>query len=300
MQLEDIIEEYFYHCMAKGFTKKTMINKKQYLNELKRFLIEKRAITELESVSVHDLKAYIRGKQQTLQAQSVVSMHKVIAAFFNWCVKEEYLKENIMKKVECPRLPKKVLKTFTPNEITALIDSFSFKNYLEVRNKAMLAMMADVGLRSMEVINLPSINVKETSILVNGKGNKERIVFISPALKKILIKYDRLKRQYFKDKTIKEDNYFLSYKGSKLSHVGLYNVVKEAGNRVGIEGKRVYPHNFRHFYACQTLLSGKLDIYSLSRLLGHSEVKTTQIYLSSLMDEQLLEKAVSSSPLMNI
>jgi integrase/recombinase XerD len=287
--------------MARGYTPKTMTNKRQEYKQLKNFLKEKRAITEIENVSVHDLKAYVREKQRAgLKPQSIVSMCKMIIAFFNWCVKEEYLKENPMNKAELPKVPKKVLKGFTIEEVHAMIDSFTFKTYLEVRNKAIIAMLADCGLRSIEVRTLTSENVKDTTILVNGKGNKERMVSISPVLKKILIKYERMKRRYFKHKPVKSDNYFLSYVGGQISHVGLYNVIREAGKRAGIEGKRVSPDTFRHFYSVQSLSSGQLEVYSLSRLLGHSDVTITQRYLSSMSDQQLLDKAISSSPLMNV
>lgn len=166
----------------------------------------------------------------------------MIKALFNWCMGEKYLKENLMENVESPKLPKKILKTFTVKEVQDMIDAFSYKDYLETRNKAMIAMMADCGLRPMEIRGLKSLNVKETTILVNRKGNKERIVFISPVLKKILIKYDRLKKEYFKDSIIKVDNYFLTYLGTELSNVALYNVIIEAGKRAGIEGVRCSPH----------------------------------------------------------
>ncbi|MEH6957758.1 tyrosine-type recombinase/integrase [Neobacillus drentensis] len=300
MELESVVEEYLYHCIAKGFTPKTLKNKRQDYKQLLQFLKNKRAVTELESVTVHDLKSFFREKQKDgLQATSIQSLHKMIKAFFNWCVSEEYLKENLMKFVESPKLPKKILKTFTVQQVQSMINAFSFKDYLEVRNKAMIAMMADCGLRAMEITGLKSVNVKETTILVYGKGNKERIVFISPVLKKILIRYDRLKKEYFKDEIVKSDNYFLSYLGTSLSHVALYNVVLEAGKRAGIEGVRVSPHTFRHFYSIQSLMTGKLDIYSLSRLLGHGDIGITQRYLQSLTDEQLLDKAIASSPLMN-
>ncbi|MDR6997767.1 site-specific integrase [Neobacillus niacini] len=126
-----------------------------------------------------------------------------------------------------------------------------------------------------------------------------RIVFISPVLKKILNKYDRLRKQYFQA-IVTSDNYFLTYQGSEMSNVALYNVIVEAGKRAGIENVRCSPHTFRHFYSIQSLMSGKLDIYSLSRLLGHSDIGITQRYLQSLTDEQLIDKAVASSPLMNI
>ncbi|MFB7302017.1 tyrosine-type recombinase/integrase [Heyndrickxia sporothermodurans] len=299
MLFEDVLEEYIYHCQAKGFTKKTMKNKKQEYKQLIVYLQEKRGITELESITIHDLRAYVRLKQQQgLKPQSIVSMFKMIKAFFSWCEKEEYLKENIASKVELPKVPITVLNGFTVKEVQSMIDAFSFKNYLETRNKAIIAMMADCGLRAMEIRGLLSENVRETSILVNGKGNKERIVFISPALKRILIKYERIKKEYFAD-VVTVDNYFLNYTGGSISHVALDNIIKKAGERAGIEGKRVSPHTFRHFYAVQCLSNGNIDVYSLSRLLGHSDISVTQRYLHTMNDEQLLDKAVSSSPLMN-
>ncbi|MDO7487012.1 tyrosine-type recombinase/integrase [Peribacillus frigoritolerans] len=299
MLLEDVLDEYLFHCMARGFTKKTMINKRQEYKQLSIYLKEKRALTELEAITVFDLRAYVRGKHKDgLKPQSIVSMSKMVSAFFNWCVSEGYLKENPMKKVEMPKVPKLVLKGFTSDEVTAMINAFTYKNYISARNKAMLAMMADCGLRAMEIRGLKLENVKDLTILVYGKGNKERIVFISPALKRILIKYERIREKYVQDK-ITTNNYFLSYKGTEISHVGLWNMIKKAGDMVGIDGKRLSPHTFRHFYSVQCLMAG-IDIYSLSRLLGHSEVSTTQRYLHSLNDEQLLDKAVASSPLMNL
>jgi len=301
MLLEDILEEYMYHCQAKGFTPKTIKNKNQEYKQLKRFLKEKRGITELESITVHDLKAYVRVKQKDgLQAQSIVSMFKMIKAFFSWCESEGYIKENIAKKVETPKLPKKVLKGFTVDDVQAMIDAFSYKNYLEARNKAVIALLSDCGLRSMEVRNLLKVDVKDTSIVFFGKGGRERMVFISPALKRILIRYERIKEQHWKNK-ITTNHYFLSYQGKEISHVGLDNIVKEAGKRAGIKGKRVSPHTFRHFFSVQFMLnSGGKDMYTLSKLLGHSELSTTQNYLQSLEDFELIEKAMPSSPLMNM
>lgn len=276
-----------------------MVNKRQEYKQLKVYLKEKRAITELESITTHDLKAYVRLKQKDgLKPQSIVSMFKMVKAFFSWCEVEGYLKENIAKKVEVPKVPIKILNGFTVKEVQNMIEAFTYKNYLETRNKAIIAMLADCGLRAMEIRGLKTANVRETSILVNGKGNKERVVFISPALKRILIKYERIKKEYFKEvDTV--DNYFLNYTGGSISHVALDNVIKKAGERAGIEGKRVSPHTFRHFYAVQCLTSGNIDVYSLSRLLGHSDISVTQRYLHTMNDEQLLGKAVSSSPLMN-
>ncbi|MCK0470858.1 tyrosine-type recombinase/integrase [Halalkalibacter sp. APA_J-10(15)] len=301
MLLSDLLLEYAYDNIARGHTEKTLINKKQEFKQLQKFLHEKRAITQIESITTHDLKAYIRHKQQQgLQPQSIVSMAKIIKAFFNWCVIEEYLTANPMDKVLLPKVPKKVLSGFTPEEVTKMIDSFSYKNYIEARNKTIIALLSDCGLRSMELRGLKNHDVTETSILVNGKGNKQRIVFISPVLKKFLLKYERIKKEHFEKRLVKSDHYFLTYKAEQMSHVALFQLVKEAGRRAGIEGKRVSPHVFRHFYTVQTLNSGTIDLYSLSKLLGHSQVSTTQRYLASMTDEELEIKAMTSSPLSNL
>ncbi|MGG3448791.1 tyrosine-type recombinase/integrase [Domibacillus aminovorans] len=166
-----------------------MINKHQEYKQLKAFLEKKRGIQKLNSIHTDDLRAYIRFKQQTgLQPQSVESMAKMITAFFNWCISEEYLSENPMRKVELPKVPKKILEGFTAEEVFSMIQAFDYSSYQEARNKAIIAMLADCGLRAMEIRTLPFKNVGESSILIHGKGNKDRMAFISPALKKILIK----------------------------------------------------------------------------------------------------------------
>lgn len=139
--LRDVLEECYYFCTIKGFTEKTMKNKRQEYKQLINFLEEKRRLTELENITHFDLSAYIRQKQkQGLQPQSIVSMYKMISAFFNWCVKEKYLKENPMAKVPVPKVPKKVVEGLTSEEVNKMINSFSFNTYIEARNKAIIAM----------------------------------------------------------------------------------------------------------------------------------------------------------------
>lgn len=300
MLIVDVLKEYEYYCQARNFTKKTMKNKYQEHKQLVNFLSDKRGVNKLGSVTSHDIDAYIRLKRHRgLKAQSIVSMAKTIKAFFNWCVMEEYLPINPMDKVPLPKVPKVLLTGLTTKEVIAMMESFNNKKYLEVRYKTIIALMSDCGLRAMEIAGLKEIDVRETDIKVFGKGNKERIVFISPALKKILIRYDRMKKQYFKDRIQYNDNYFLAYQGRALSTVAVWNLVVEASKRVGITGKRVSPHMFRHYYAVQSVMAG-IDVYSLSRLLGHSDLSTTQRYLESLNNDQLSEKASTTSPLMNL
>jgi integrase/recombinase XerD len=298
----DAMDEYLVHCQACGYTAKTMKNKKQEYKFLSNFMTNKRGTEDklLKDIAVDDLKAYFRAKQHRgNKPQTILTTFKAVNAFFNWCVGEEYIEQNPMDKVERPRQPKLMLKGFTDDEVKAMIDSFGTKTYLEARNKAIIAMLADTGLRAIEIrtFKVKTLMDKD-NIVVMGKGNKERNVAITPALKKFLIKYERQKAKYFKEFASTEDNYFLNYTGGEISHTSLWNIIREAGKRANVEDARVSPHTFRHYYAVNALLNGK-DLYTLSRLLGHSDVSTTQRYLQTLDDKTLIQRGIDISPLMN-
>ncbi|SER08907.1 integrase/recombinase XerD [Gracilibacillus ureilyticus] len=296
--MEDALSEYKFYCLARNYTEKTMKNKGQEYKQLKRYLVEKRGIQELESITYHDMRSYLYQKQKAgLQPQSIQSMAKQIIAFFNWCIKEEYLTENPMDKVTLPKIPKRLKEGFTKDEVYRMIRCWSDKTFLEARNKTLIAMMSDLGLRAMETRTLTIEDIKDTTILIHGKGNKDRVVFASYQLKRIMMKYERLRKQYLEVKGYDDPHYFLNYKGDPITHATVHNVVKEAATRAGV--KDAHPHKFRHFYAVEVISNEKanIDLFSVSKLLGHSQVSTTQIYLQSLTNEQLKIKANNSSPL---
>ncbi|GIN88441.1 integrase [Heyndrickxia sporothermodurans] len=298
----DAMDEYLVHCLASGYTNKTMKNKRQEYKFLSNFITKKRGTEDklLKDIAVADLKAYFRGKQlRGNKPQTILTTFKAVNAFFNWCVSEDYIEHNPMDKVERPKQPKLMLKGFTDDEVKAMIDSFGTRTYLDARNKAIIAMLADTGLRAIEIRTFKvKTLIDKDNIVVMGKGNKERNVPITPALKKFLIKFERQTTKYFKDFASTTDNYFLNYTGGEISHTSLWNIIREAGKRAKVEDARVSPHTFRHYYAVNALLNGK-DLYTLSRLLGHSCITTTQVYLRGLDDKTLIQRGIDISPLMN-
>lgn len=148
MFFKDILTEYEYYCLARGFTEKTMRNKRQEYKQLYEYLSVRRGIEQLESITSHDMKAYIKTKHNAnLKPQSIVSMAKQIR------------------------------DGFTSDEVVAMIDAFNYKDYINARNKAIVAMLADTGLRAIEITNLPSDAVKNINMLVIGKGRKDITCF---------------------------------------------------------------------------------------------------------------------------
>ncbi len=119
-------------------------------------------------------------------------------------------------------------------------------------------------------------------------------------LKKIMIKYERARDEYIKDSIIKDDAYFLSYRGKRMTGEAIERIVKICGKEAKIRSEiRCSQHTCRHYFAQAQLRNG-LDVYSLSRLLGHETVDITKRYLQGIKDNQILELSVKTSPLMNL
>lgn len=177
---------------------------------------------------------------------------------------------------------------------------YDFSDYLNARNKMIIAFLLDTGVRNMEACRLTHKDIQETFITIQGKGNKQRYVGISPQLMKYMIKYERIKEYYFKNRNLKNDNYFLSRNGKVLTDETVERTLGYAGKVANIRSEiRCSPHTCRHWFA-QTQLGNGLDVYSLSRLLGHENIMITKRYLQSIQDKDIVERSIKSSPLMNL
>ena len=165
----------------------------------------------------------------------------------------------------------------------------------------MMVLLFDTGIRNAELCGLKVSDVRESYINIIGKGKKQRHVPITPIMNKVLIQYMRVRDEYIKDKFAYETEYLLlSQKGRKLTVETVERIVLEAGLNVGVRaGVRISPHTCRHYYA-QTQLCNGCDLYSLSKLLGHSNINITKTYLQSMNEDNFLELAIKTSPLGNL
>src|SRR5690606_28083453 len=119
-------------------------------------------------------------------------------------------------------------------------------------------------------------------------------------VKKTMIRYERVKNEYFKDKIMIDNNYFLSRNGKMLTVTAIEKMIKDTGKKAKVRDSiRCSPHTIRHYYAQKQLRLG-LDVYSLSRLLGHESTVITTRYLQSIDDENIVKLASSTSPLSNL
>jgi integrase/recombinase XerD len=297
--LADVLKEFLFEIKIRNYTPRTQKGYKNNNALFHNWLNNEYSITELEEVTHLHVKQYITYLQKKGRKPTYINgILKTIRAFYEYCVAEGYCSKNICKQVKWVKERKVVINTFTDDEVKVMLNYFKGNDYLSIRNKCIVAMLVDTGIRNFELCTLKTNNLGETTIKILGKGDKERYVYISPMLKKYMIRYERVKDMYFKNHNLEHDNYFLSYRGNPLTTEGVERVVKLCGQSIDRE-IRISPHTMRHYFA-QAQLQNGLDVYSLSRLLGHENISITKRYLQGLQDESIVEMSVKTSPLMNL
>ncbi len=300
MQLEDIMQEFEFHLFTCNYSQRTI---KSYKNNNKRFInyLSTIKITKLENIKSPHIKSYIKHLlEEGKQPSYCNSILKCIRAFFNYCLEEKYIITNPCDKVNWIKEPKCIIKTFNENEIQSMFKVYNGNRFIDIRNKLIVGLLIDTGIRCNELCNIELLDVRDTVIHIKGKGNKERIVPLSPLIKKLIIRYDRARESYIKDKVITNSAYLISHTGNKLTVEAIERVIRKCGEKAKVrQDIRCSPHTLRHYYA-QAMLRSGLDVYSLSRLLGHEDISITKRYLQGLHDDAIIELASTSSPLMSI
>lgn len=303
LYLEDILKEFLYHIDIQNYSKRTQKGYKNNNLAFIKYLSNEFQIDELEDIRTQHIKSYLMHLKNKGRKESYVNtILKNIRSFFNYCVEEGYItqKQNPCLNVKWMKEPKTLIKTFSDEEIVRMLNVYKLTTYMQARNKLILMFLIDTGMRATELCQLTHNDIFETTIRIRGKGNKHRYIYISPMLKKYMIKYERIKNEHFKDSIQEHNNYFLSYRGKPLTVEAVERVVKIAGEKAKVRKNiRCSPHTLRHCFAQQQLKNG-LDVYSLSRLLGHEDIQITKRYLQSIEDEQIIEIGRNTSPLMNL
>lgn len=298
----DVLKEYIYDCKIRKLTPRTIQHYNNTLLKFMTFLEQEYRVKDLEKIKAVHIKGYVSYLSDLGRAERYINtIIKTIGIFLEFCIREDYLTENVERKIKLQKEPIKLIETFTNEEVIKMVRYFHGSRFLDVRNKLIMLLLFDTGIRNTELCELKMTNVRDSYIMINGKGKKTRVVPISPILKKGIIKYERVREYYIKDKFAYQTEYFLlSQKGRQLTKEAIEHIVKRCGVGCGVrEEIRISPHTCRHFFA-QSQLKNGCDLYTLSKLLGHSNPNTTKIYLKSLKDDDFLELAQESSPLMNL
>lgn len=232
--------------------------------------------------NLHDIGIHPRSQARIISG---------IKSFYHFLLLEEYIEENPADLLDSPKIGFKVPEVLTLAEIDAIINVVDVSTAEGQRNRAILETLYSCGLRVSELTNLKisKLYFDDGYVIVDGKGSKQRLVPISNrAIQEI--KYYLMDRGMSIIKKGSEDTLFLNHRGTGLSRVMIFNIVKKYAEEAEIS-KNVSPHTFRHSFATH-LLEGGANLRAIQGMLGHESITTTEIYThldKSLIRQEILE-----------
>jgi len=225
-----------------------------------------------------DLEKYItKLRTEGLQSSTVARHGASIRSFYSYLEETGLVRENPARHLEAPRLWKRVPRTLGRDEVVELLESPDTGTPLGLRDRAMLEMMYGTGMRVSELVGLrlDEIDLDEATALVRGKGGKQRLLPLGRQAKSWLKKYLMKGRVAVRNSSACKE-VFVNNRGSILTRMGFWKILKKYALAKGVSA-RVTPHVLRHSFATH-LLEGGADLRTVQELLGHSSIRTTQIY----------------------
>jgi len=210
--------------------------------------------------------------------------------FFDFLLLEEIRKDDPSESLELPKIGRKLPEVLTIEEIDAMLAAIDLSSNEGQRNKAIIETLYSCGLRVSELVNLrfEDCFFDEGFLRVIGKGNKERLVPVSPSVIEEVSVYAENDRENVPIKKGNEAIVFLNRRGAQLTRVMIFTIVKRLADLAGIK-KTISPHTFRHSFATH-LIEGGANLRAVQDMLGHESITTTEIYTH--LDQRFLREAI--------
>jgi integrase/recombinase XerD len=238
------------------------------------------------------LEAFVVSLRQRGVSPGGCNMYlRTINSFLSWLHEEGRIETKLrIKLLHQPRNPPAV---FTDADVR-LIVGYKPTSFSSLRLWTLINVLIDTGVRIDEALGLRVVDcdLENLFLTVLGKGSKERKVPVSLALRKVLWRYVQVRER----RHVPGAYLFGTRTGNRLSYRNVHRDLVALCGRLGIQGPRVSPHTFRHYFAVSYIRNGG-DLYRLSRILGHTSVKTTEIYLRSMGFDALADRHQQLSPL---
>ena len=288
-------ERYIKHFVSylkieKGLAENSILAYQRDVLNLMDFAIKQNI--EVEAIRVVHLKAFLTSIHELgIGARSQARMISGIKQFF-LLILEDVIKNDPSELLEMPKIGKKLPEVLDIEEIDALIAAINLSKNEGHRNRAMLETLYSCGLRVSELVNLrfSDLFFEEGFIRVIGKGNKERLVPVSPSVEKEIGIYNDFIRRHQHIQPGNENVVFLNRRGAKLTRVMIFTIIKNLANEIGLQ-KNISPHTFRHSFATH-LLEGGANLRAIQEMLGHESITTTEIYTH--LDQRFIREAIIS------
>ncbi len=275
-RIDETIEEYINSLVAELHL--SMNTKETYSISLYKYqeYLKKKNIIYIDKIDREDIISFLDHlKKEDLTPQTIAHYLTVIKNYHKFLIQNEYLKDNVAKSIERPKLVKKLPNVLSIEDVVKLLD-IKGTSAFDIRNKCMLELLYGTGLRISELLSLTinDIDTFNATVRCIGKGDKERIVPINDYIIESLDNYLNVRDTLLKNKTTKE--LFLNKNGDALSRKGFFKILKQLLLEKGLD-PNVSPHTLRHSFATHLLEYGA-DLRVIQEMLGHSDISTTRIY----------------------
>lgn len=268
-----------YLLMERGLSRNSI---SAYRCDLADFIayLKKYGKTDFSEVTRDNIIDFLgEHKENGMEPASLARRLVAIKVFFRYLAQEKFVPENITSVMDSPKLWRILPEFMSSREVEALMNVYAVnaKDFLAIRNRAILEVLYACGLRVSEVasLNVSSVNAENGVIRVLGKGSKERIVPVGHLAVQALRRYLTKSRPNLL-RSPDEPTLFLSQRGRKLNRERIWAIIKEAALQAGIM-KNIHPHTLRHSFASHLLENGA-DLRVIQEMLGHADIATTQIY----------------------
>ena len=261
------------------------------IEKLTQYLEHSGTLKNPSEVKLTDLQSFIKWIAELgISPASQARIISGVKSFYKFCLIEHISKIDPTVLLEAPKLKKSLPDTLSFDEIENIIAQIDLSKPEGGRNKAMLEMLYSCGLRVSELVNLKvsQLYFDVGFIRVLGKGDKERLVPVGSSAVKYVKIYLKNIRVHIQVKAGNEDIVFLNRRGSKLTRVMVFVIIKELAKKAGIK-KTISPHTLRHSFATH-LVEGGADLRAVQEMLGHESITTTQIYTH--LDREFLRKTL--------
>jgi len=280
----------------RNFSENTLDAYVRDIKKLKDYAEEDLQNVGPDVIAYENLQEYIFTlSKQKFSERSQARWISSIKAFFRFLLEDEIRDDNPSALLEGPKLGLYLPDTLSLSDINKIIDAIDIHTDLGKRNHCIIEVLYGCGIRVSELIDIKisNINFKENYIKVVGKGNKARFVPLASYTADLLQNYITEVRSAIKINKKHEDTLFLNSRGTSMSRVIVFIIIKELTDKAGIS-KKISPHTFRHSFATHLLQNG-VDLRYIQEMLGHSSITTTAVY-THLKTEELRDVILNFHP----
>ena len=289
---ENLLNDYLiYLKIERGLSENSIKSYSYDIKNLLSYINKYNSKLSLKQCDKQFMQEFIYEISKNINSRSQSRLLSSLKSFFNYLVFEGYNNTSPMELIESPKIVTKLPDVLSIEEIKLLIKNSELNKNHGIRNSAILETLYGSGLRVSELINLKlsDIHYDDKLLLIQGKGNKQRLVPLGSISESKVSNYVNNYRILKKVKKNSNDIVFLNRNGKKLTRAMIFNIVKEAQNKSNIK-KTVSPHTFRHSFATHLLENGA-DLRSIQIMMGHENITTTEVYTH--LDTKHLSKTLN-------